>query len=309
MKKVTALLLAAVLVMGLSLTALAESEPLPKAVASYGFDKDEGFTLNGASLGTDGDRKVLTLTGGAAANAGQSGAVMKTDLFGKTDWTDGMTIAFWVKPANKDEAIAPLYSLDIEAPDDQGNLKQGYIAVTDSLELAINTDGNSNAAEWPRVWADPANVGPDAMPVLEAGQWQHVAVTLGSSGMTIYLNGAKYAAPALGSSSANFKLFVDQIQHCYGFELGSWNCEWWGDIEAFEGSYDDLYFFDTVLTESDVKAVMNASFDSMTKAASSGKTGSEGGLSPVVIVVIVAAVAAVAVVVVVMVMKKKKTAK
>ena len=78
-----------------------------KPVISYSFDKDEGLTIASGSLETDGDRKVLTLTGGGAANSGSYGASVKTDLFEKTDWANGMTIAFWVKPATQDAAIAP----------------------------------------------------------------------------------------------------------------------------------------------------------------------------------------------------------
>lgn len=222
-----------------------------KPVISYSFDKDEGLTLASGSLETDGDRKVLTLTGGGAANSGSYGASVKTDLFEKTDWTNGMTIAFWVKPATQDAAIAPLYSLGVVDHD-----AEGYIATTDSLELAINSDGNSGAAEYPRVWADPADVGPDAQPVLEAGKWQHIAVVLGSTGFTVYVDGVEHGKPQLGSSSANCKLFLDQIKYCYGLELGSWKCQWWGDIEAFEGSYDDFRIYNMALSAEEVGQVM-----------------------------------------------------
>ena len=220
------------------------------AVLKFDFEADEGLTITGGSLGDDSERgKVLTLNGGSK---GSSSASIDTDVLSKTDWSDGMTIAFWVKAANSDPGISPLYSFNIA---DHG--AEGYIATTDSLELGINTDGNSGEAEYPRVWADPADQSPEAKPVLTAGKWQHVAVTLSSTGMTIYLDGQKYSEPALGPSSANFKLFIDQIQYCYGLQLGNWNCMWWDDIGSFAGSFDQVRVYNKTLSADEVGKLMS----------------------------------------------------
>ena len=56
---------------------------------------------------------------------------------------------------------------------------------------------------------------------------------------------------------ANCKLFLDQIKYCYGLELGSWKCQWWGDVEAFEGSYDDFRIYNLALSAEEVAQVMN----------------------------------------------------
>lgn len=250
MKKALILILSLVLLAAFTTVALADA---PKPVASFGFEADEGFVLTGGELAADETRgQVLKLAGGAK---GASSAKLATDLFSATDWAEGITIAFWVKPDNADPGISPLYSFDIV---DNGS--EGYIATTDSLELAINTDGNSGAAPYPRVWADPMDVGPEAQPELKAGEWQHVAVTQAKNGMVIYLNGDVFIEPMLGPSSANFMLFLDQIQYCYGLQLGGWNCMWWDDIGSFAGEYDDVYLFNKSLTQEEVQAVMNASF-------------------------------------------------
>lgn len=249
MKKILALVLGLAMLSVLAAGALAEA---PKPVASFSFEADEGFVVTGGELAADDRGQVLKLEGGAK---GASSAKLATDVFASTDWSEGITIAFWVKPANADPGISPLYSFDIV---DSGC--EGYIATTDSLELAINTDGNSGKAPYPRVWADPMDVSKEAVPELKAGEWQHIAVTQAKNGMAIYLNGELFIEPMLGPSSANFMLFLDQIQNCYGLQLGGWNCMWWDDIGSFAGEYDDVYLFNKALTQEEVQAVMNAAF-------------------------------------------------
>lgn len=68
------------------------------AVLKFDFEADEGLTITGGSLSEDSERgKVLTLNGGAKHS---SSAGIDTDILSKTDWSDGMTIAFWVKAVN-----------------------------------------------------------------------------------------------------------------------------------------------------------------------------------------------------------------
>ena len=182
MEKTLALVLCLALLSALTLSAVAED---PKPVAYFGFEEDEGFVITVGKIVADEARgKVLKLEGGAK---GASSAKLATDLFKTTDWAEGITITFWVKPANADPGIAPLYSFDIQ---DSGS--EGYIATMDSLEIAINTDGNSGKAPYPRVWADPMDVGPEAQPELKAAEWQHIAVTQAKNGMAIYVNGELY---------------------------------------------------------------------------------------------------------------------
>lgn len=281
------------LLLALSATTTAYAAPSVKPVESFGFEKEDEMEISGGSITKDSDRgSVLTLNGGAK---GSSFAKADSDVYKNTDWTDGMTIAFWVKAADSTPGISPLYSFSIA---DHGS--EGYIATTDSLEIAINSDGNSGMAEYPRVWADPSVVDGTAQPVLTAGKWQHVAVTLSASGMTVYLDGEKYSDPVLGPSSANFKLFTSQIQYCYGLQLGNWNCGWWEEIGSFSGSYDDVYVFNKSLSQSEVKDVMNAKYSDMTSSGSS---------QTVIIVVAVVAVVVIAAAVIMVAAKKKKNTK
>ncbi len=290
MKRIISLMLALMLVLSAVPVAMAASN-LPTPVMSFGFEAEEGMTIVGGQLASDAERgNVLTLNGGAKH---ASYATIDSELFATTDWTDGMTISFWVKAADAEPGIAPLYSFNIA---DNGS--EGYIATTDSLEIAINSDGNSGAAPYPRVWADPAVVDATAQPVLAAGKWQHVAVTLSASGMVIYVDGEVFSNPVLGPSSANFKMFLDQLQYIYGLQLGNWNCGWWDDIGAFAGSFDDVHVFNAALSQEDVKAVMAANFDAFGASSNTGLL--IGGIAVVVIAVAAAAV---------LVLKKKKAAK
>lgn len=291
MKKVFMIVLSVLVVLSLSLTSFAAPN-VADPVVSFGFNEDEGITIVGGALATDDERgSVLTLNGG---KKNESYAAIESDVYANTNWDDGMTIAFWVKAENADSGIAPLYSFNIA-----DNGCEGYIATTDSLEIAINTDGNSGMALYPRVWADPSVIDATAQPTLEAGKWQHVAVAVSASGMTIYLNGEIYANPVLGPSSANFKMFLEQIQYIYGLQFGNWNCGWWDDIGAFAGSFDDVYVFNTALSQSEVKNIMTAEFDTVTDSDS----------LPVVPVIIGIVVVAVMVVIMVLVWKKHRMRK
>ncbi|MDE7326342.1 MAG: LamG domain-containing protein [Lachnospiraceae bacterium] len=286
-KKILAM--ATCMLLALSTTTTTYAAPSLKPVESFGFEKDGEMEISGGSVTKDSERgSVLTLNGGAK---GASFAKADSDVYKNTDWTDGMTIAFWVKATDSTPGISPLYSFSIA---DHGS--EGYIATTDSLEIAINSDGNSGMAEYPRVWADPSVVDGTAQPVLTAGKWQHVAVTLSASGMTVYLDGEKYSDPVLGPSSANFKLFTSQIQYCYGLQLGNWNCGWWEEIGSFAGSFDDVYVFNKSLSQNEVKDVMNTKYSDMTSS----------GSSQTIVIVVVAVVAVIVVVALGMVMMKKK---
>lgn len=270
--------------------------PSVTPVDKYSFDAEGEMTVVGGSITEDAERgSVLHLDGGAK---GSSYATKDTDVYADTDWSDGMTIAFWVKADTADAGIAPLYSFSIKDHD-----AEGYIATTDSLEIGINTDGNSGLAEYPRVWADPSVVDATAQPVLPANEWTHIAVTLSGTGMTIYMNGAEYSQPALGPSSANFKLFIEQISYVYGLQLGNWNCGWWEEIGSFAGSYDDVYVFNKSLSADEVTTVMNSNFEDMTATAAPGMN------ITVIIVAIVAVIVVVAVILAVMASKKKKEEK
>lgn len=251
MKKAITIVLAITMILSLATACSGGSkDDGSKPVLQYTFEKEGEMTITGGSITDDSERgKVLTLDGGAKH---ASSASVETDVIGKTDWADGMSIAFWVKAANDDAGIAPLYAFSIVDHD-----AEGYIATTDSLEIAINTDGNSGAAEYPRVWADPAVVDATAQPVLTPGKWQHVAVTLSATEMVVYLDGQEYSKPALGPSSANFKLFIDQIHYCYGLKLGDWNCGWWDDIGSFAGSFDDVCVYNHALTAEEVASIVN----------------------------------------------------
>lgn len=288
-KKMFALLTCAI--MTCSSVTSAYAAPALTPVDKYGFDAEGEMTVVGGGIVQDAERgSVLHLDGGAK---GSSYAVKETDVYANTDWSDGMSIAFWVKADSADAGISPLYSFSIRDHD-----AEGYIATTDSLEIGINTDGNSGLAEYPRVWADPSVVDATAQPVLPANEWTHIAVTLSGTGLTIYMNGKEYSQPALGPSSANFKLFVEQIAYVYGLQLGNWNCGWWEEIGSFAGSYDDVYVFNKTLSEAEVTTVMNADFKDM--------TASSGTNTILIVVIVVCAVAAAAVAAAVITAKKKK---
>ncbi len=257
-KTFVSVLLAVAMVLASSSSVFAAEAPA--ALAEYDFSGGipSGMDVVGGSLSEDAERgQVLTLAGGST---GSSYASVDFSLFQDNDFTQGMTIAMWVKADEGIPGSAPLYSFDIA--------DTGYIATVATLEPAINTTANTDTG-YKLVWVDPAKVNDSPEQAVSAEEWHHVAATLSADGMVIYLDGEVFSEPALGFSSANYAAFLEQLQYITGLKLGSWDCSWWqyGD---FAGELDDVSVYNSTLTQDQVKAVMTA--NATTEAAAPSET-------------------------------------
>lgn len=195
--------------------------------------------INGKGFWTEGEGDTATRVGNNT-----SYALLTTDLFANTDWTNGLTISMKVK-ADASETLngmAPLYSFDIA--------NVGYIGVVTSLQSGMNTDGNDTSLGIaPRLWNDPADRD-NCKSKLTAGQWQTVTVVYDATGMVIYLDGEAVVKPGINNGA--YSDLAAQLQLVPALRLGAWNCSWWqyGD---FEGLIDDVTIWNTALNPLQVK--------------------------------------------------------
>ena len=217
------------------------------------FEDASVIELNNAELVPGRNGNAIKINGTGRDTNGTSYGLVTTDLFKNTDWTKGMTISMWVNADASDTltGIAPIYSLDI------GN--QGYIAVVNSLQSGINTDGNEDIGIVPRFWNDPGNF-EGSKNETTAGQWDLVTVVYnndGANNMAIYKNGESVVRPGMnlgdqfgGGTPEQF--FTEQIGQVYSLRLGSWLCAWWnwGD---YEGMIDDFEIYNVALNPLEAK--------------------------------------------------------
>jgi len=206
-------------------------------VYSNDFATADGLELVDAEI-VDGAVKI---NGKGIPGEGESDnvsyALLTTDLFANTDWTNGLTISMKVKAAKSDtlDGMAPIYSFDIA--------NQGYIGVVTSLQSGINSDGNEDVGIAPRLWNDPANIG-SCKSVLTPDQWQTVTVTYGESGMVIYLDGEIVVKP--GINNGTYADLAAQLKLVPSLRLGAWLCSWW-NFGDFQGMIDDLAIYNKTL--------------------------------------------------------------
>lgn len=240
MKKLS-ILAALVMVFVLASTVLA-ADP----IISIDFADGAGdVELVDAELVEDPTRgQVLKVNGMGQGSSRQSYGILETTVFEDNSWEDGITISMWIKTDVGSQTLmgsAPIFSLDLA--------RIGYIAVTTSLESAINTDGNEPATGIaPRCWNDPANVA-GGMNATEEGVWQLLTVVYSPDGMKIYLDGELYSEPVINNCTMDDFLF--QIEFCYALRLGSWLCDWW-NYGDYEGMIDDVNVYNAALDEGEI---------------------------------------------------------
>ena len=217
------------------------------------FEDASVIELNNAELVPGRNGNALKVKGEGRETNGTSYGLVNTDLFKNTDWTGGMTISMWVNADASDTltGIAPIYSLDI------GNI--GYIALVNSLQSGINTDGNEDIGIVPRFWNDPGNF-EGSKNETTAGQWDLVTVVYnndGANNMAIYKNGESVLRPGMNlgtqfGEGTPEQFFTEQLNQVYSLRLGSWLCAWWnwGD---YEGLIDDFEIYNVALNPLEVK--------------------------------------------------------
>ena len=236
--------------------AAAEGEP----VLTIDFAEGAGdVELVNAEIVKDSERgNVLQVNGVGTSQTGARYGLLKTDVFKTTNWDDGMSINMWIKTADSStlHGTAPIFSLDIA--------NVGYIALTTSLESAINTDGNDTTLGIaPRIWTDPANVG-GGMNMTETDTWQFISVVYNEDHIDLYVDGELYSDHPFANGnatdmSAMINLMIES-EFVYSVRLGSWLCSWWkyGD---YEGCIDDFTVYNKILSADEVKALYEATKD------------------------------------------------
>ena len=236
--------------------AAAEGEP----VLTIDFAEGAGnVELVNAEIVKDSERgNVLKVNGVGTSQTGASYGLLKTDVFEKTNWENGMSINMWIKTdaSSTLHGTAPIFSLDIA--------NVGYIALTTSLESAINTDGNDTSLGIsPRIWTDPINVG-GGVNLTEEEEWQFISVVYNEDHIDLYVDGELYSDHPFANGnatdmSAMINLMIES-EFVYSVRLGSWLCSWWkyGD---YEGCIDDFTVYNKILSADEVKALYNATKD------------------------------------------------
>ncbi len=255
MKKL-AIFLAAVLTAVMA-TAAAAAEP----VLTIDFADGAGdVELVEAEIVKDSERgNVLQVNGTGPNTTGVSYGLLKTDVFETTNWENGMTINLWVKTAGGSSTLhgtAPIFSLDIA--------NVGYIALTTSLESAINTDGNDTSLGIsPRIWTDPADVG-GGVNLTAEDTWQFLSVVYNEDHIDLYVDGELYSDhPFANGNATDMTAMINlmfETEFVYSVRLGSWLCSWW-NYGDYEGMIDDFSVYNTILSADEIMALYESTKD------------------------------------------------
>lgn len=256
MKKILSLLIAAAMAATFAISAAADDTALEPVLTIDFADGAGDVELVNAEIVKDSERgNVLQVNGIGTEKTGESYGLLKTDVFENTDWENGMTVNLWIKTADSStlHGTAPIFSLDIA--------NVGYIALTTSLESAINTDGNDTSLGIsPRIWTDPQDVG-GAINLTETDVWQMITVVYNEDHIDLYVDGELYSDHPFTNGNATdltamFNLMLES-NFVYSVRLGSWLCSWWqyGD---YEGLIDDFSVYASYLSAEDVAALYEA---------------------------------------------------
>ena len=185
-------------------------------------------------LQTDAERtgKVLHTMFGAGGNT--SNAKFVNPLYNqKLD--DGATLAFWVNPIEVNFWDA-LFGFQ--------NSEGGRLYMTGNNYVGYNSGG----------WIDLNHPNSVTTGDITFGHWNFVTVTFSrTEGPKVYVDGVHKPFQTNGNGDANLEyneMMVNFIQSCPDFYFGYGS--WWGSANAL---FDELLFYNRVLTETDVKAL------------------------------------------------------
>lgn len=153
-----------------------------------------------------------------------------------------LTISSWIKPTSTLTAGSyfPIFKKDAN---DINNVGAGYnfIYYSGSLYLMSNTDGDTS-------W----DCNPSYAVELNSDQYYHVAITKGSSGATLYLNGKQVAQDTSSDCQADLNYLTYNnlvyIGYTYGSGIGS---------KFANGVIDEVKFYTYPLTEKQIMVDYN----------------------------------------------------
>ncbi len=162
------------------------------------------------------------------------------------EMTDGMTMAFWVKRTTVDNDLAALcsfYDKELDATLSMSGNSYTYFNDQNGTELNINHPDKLTSI------------------MIPTNEWVHVAITISrSEGITYYIDGSRkyterYQGVMDGDSISkeadfDFNKMIDHIATCPNFYLG-----YGTDHGTAEADYDDLLFYNRVLSSEDIKGM------------------------------------------------------
>ncbi|UCG55668.1 MAG: hypothetical protein JSU70_12455 [Phycisphaerales bacterium] len=237
------LICSVILAMALAQTGIAngwDPNTDPNLVGWWPFDEGAGDTAHDLSAsGNDG-----TLVGSPAWVTGRIGGALE---FFDTDWVDcgnppelaitgPITIACWVNPSG---FVG----------------RQSFVARDASYVFKVH-EGGLLAFTTPGILDHQS-----ASTVLQAGKWQHVAITFlpsQATGAVFYLNGVetdRMASSAMNAGTGPFRMGTNQ-----------WS-------ETYDGLIDDVRVYDRILTADEVKALVPPQLKAFEPIPADGATG------------------------------------
>ena len=237
---------------------VSNSGPPPGLVAAYGFDAGAGaIAADQAGSGHTGTITNATWAGATAGRYGNalsfngSNASVSVPDANDLDFTNGMTLEAWVRPA----ALGNAYST-VVLKEQPGYYTYGLYAATDNGRPSGNAmvDG-----------VDRETRGPAALPL---GVWSHLAATYDGSVLALYVNGVQVST-LLASGSI--------VTSAGGLKVGG-NAVWG---EWFSGLVDEVRLYNRALTATEIQGDMARPITNPDAVAPSapGVLSATGGLS------------------------------
>lgn len=251
---------------------------LPESYYRFTFDNMDGLSIVGAGeivddqIGTHG--KIFR--NAASTSPRQNYLLLPKDVFSRSVESEELSIAFWINASQAGQpsayAYAPLMGAYGKSPTENGgnNDNNWPVFVLQSRGFAqlncdgwcnfgpeLNVDGKNhvyNTSAWEAGDAAYINSGN----WLEDQEWHLYTLTLTTTQATIYLDGEiKNRWEVDGSSNGQKISGLFAHGSDFGYVCLGGNQAWaWGDNDAaFE--FDDVQFFDFVLSTQDMQALMN----------------------------------------------------
>ncbi|MDD4414370.1 MAG: InlB B-repeat-containing protein [Oscillospiraceae bacterium] len=170
-----------------------------------------------------------------------------TKLGGKYDFT----VSMWAFPT----ANSPYQTLYRQYKTDGGALGVWLRYIRDNggyLYFGFDVFGD-NAAGWQWPWAWNNGVPPADTVKIPVNQWFHVAMTKSGKTVTVYLNGVKYYQMVLDDAHYNAPAPTGATISVGGEDITN---------QYFDGRIDEVRFWNTALSQSEIEAWMFREIDS-----------------------------------------------
>ncbi len=240
MKKMLAVLLALVLMLGM--TIIATAAPTEEGlIVYYSFDSDSETVANGGTAEADGKANNVTYAEGAVGNAAVFNGMDSNIEFTLAEGMPSFTMSIWINPTEvwTDDEVP--YSIVCSTAWDNsavhthitGGILRGSMASWKNADYM--QEEYTHTREDALDWSDTPDM---------AGKWFHMALTMDGENQTrcLYINGTLVGKDVADSVSE--ELFKG------GIEIGSWKAD---SQRYFYGMLDEFRLYDRALTQDEVK--------------------------------------------------------